>query len=130
MDFIFTGDWNLKMVQCEECLQWFHEACVSCLSKPILNGDLFYAFKCARCNQGEEALERLPLSWSEALHLILYNLNLMRPSRFYRYKAIFIRPIRTGQFFNIEYFQGPFFKRNKFLLQERNLILQNKEYHT
>ena len=27
-------------------------------------------------------------------------------------------------------FQGPFFKRNKFLLQERNLILQNKGYHT
>ena len=85
--FILTisGDWNLKMVQCDLCFQWFHEACISCLAKPILNGDLFYAFKCACCNNGIESIERLPLSWSEALHLILYNLNLMRPSRFYRY---------------------------------------------
>lgn len=78
------GDWNLKMLQCDACLQWFHEACMSCLSKPILNGDLFYVFKCAACSDGTECLQRLPMSWSEALHLIIYNLGLISPARFYR----------------------------------------------
>ena len=79
------GDWNLKMIQCDTCFQWFHEACMSCLSKPILNGDLFYGFKCAACNENDaETIQRLPMSWSEALHLIIYNLGLISPARFYR----------------------------------------------
>jgi hypothetical protein len=78
------GDWNLKMLQCDACLQWFHEACMSCLTKPILNGDLFYIFNCAACNKDGETIERLPMSWSEALHLIIYNLGLISPARYYR----------------------------------------------
>ena len=50
-----------------------------------MNGDLFYLFKCSICGNGTEIIKRLNMTWSEALHLVIYNLSLITPARFYRY---------------------------------------------
>ena len=33
------GDWYKKMLQCRDCLQWFHQECIRALSHPLLCGD-------------------------------------------------------------------------------------------
>ena len=33
------GDWYKKMLQCKDCLQWFHQECIRALSHPLLCGD-------------------------------------------------------------------------------------------
>ena len=38
------------MLQCCDCLQWFHQECIRALSHQLMCGDRFFKFTCTLCN--------------------------------------------------------------------------------
>jgi hypothetical protein len=97
------GLWKNKMLRCCKCQQWFHEDCVSSWKGFLMHGDMFFIFCCKVshekianyrssitkhllfkiCNDGNEFLHRLELSWKDALHLILYELTITHAQKYY-----------------------------------------------
>ncbi|RWS02119.1 metal-response element-binding transcription factor 2-like protein [Dinothrombium tinctorium] len=90
------GNYYSQMLQCDVCKQWFHEQCIDCLNAPLLQGDHFYIFKCAICNNGKEIAKRILMKWSDLLLLVLYNLTKSHSKAFFDIRSEIIPFIRSN----------------------------------
>lgn len=77
------GDFSRKMLQCRQCLQWFHEACLQCLDAPLLYGDHFFTFTCQVCGKGVESAKRIIMKWDDVIALVISNLHLKFGTKFF-----------------------------------------------
>jgi len=81
------GDWFRRMLQCCDCLQWFHQQCITSLDHH-LSGDRFYKFTCTLCNGSQEAsIIRMDIALVDALHLVIFNLILTKNQKFHDLEA-------------------------------------------
>ncbi|XP_023216554.1 metal-response element-binding transcription factor 2-like isoform X2 [Centruroides sculpturatus] len=85
-----SGEWYRKMLQCCRCKQWFHEACLQCLEKPLLYGDRFYIFVCSICNSNQEYLHRMELKWVDVTHLLLFNLTVEHNKKYFDFNSVIV----------------------------------------
>merc|ERR1719397_417531 len=77
------------MVRCVRCSQWYHERCLAPrpYTMPIIPGDSAWLFVCSLCNSGSECLKRMDLSWTDLVHLALYDLTLKTSRKFHDFSA-------------------------------------------
>jgi hypothetical protein len=52
---------------------------------PVSPGDPFWLFVCARCNSGSECLKRMDLTWTELVHLALFDLTMKTDRKFHHF---------------------------------------------
>ena len=73
------------MLQCKKCLQWFHAKCIRTpYAFNLLLGDRFFDFVCCLCTgTSEEQMDRIHLNWTDALHLVLFNLTIIKRKKFH-----------------------------------------------
>ncbi len=99
------------MLQCQRCQQWFHQKCIrNPALGMVLFGDRFYNFVCTLCSGSlEESIERIPLGWVDALHLVLFNLTVIHSKKHHDIESAII----------------PFFKRKLKSLQCPHSVLKS-----
>ncbi|RWS28031.1 metal-response element-binding transcription factor 2-like protein [Leptotrombidium deliense] len=90
------GEYFSKMLQCHQCFQWFHEACIQALDVPLLYGDHYYNFMCAVCNKGKEYVKRIIMKWSDMVALVLHNLSYCNDKVYFDVYAEIIPFIRSN----------------------------------
>lgn len=115
------GEWYKKMLQCADCLQWFHQECIRALSYQLMCGDRFFKFICTLCNgTHEETIQRLDLGIVDALHLVILNLIISKNQKFHDLE-ISILPFMKKK---LKYLTGdrnnPQFKQNK--IETENIV--------
>lgn len=109
-----SGDWYKKMLQCKDCLQWFHQECIRSLSFQLLCGDRFFEFTCTLCNgKHEETIRRLDLSLVDSTHLVIFNLIINKNQKFHDLDTSIVPFMKK----TLKYLQGsgpnPLFKASK-----------------
>ncbi|KAK3884408.1 hypothetical protein Pcinc_011311 [Petrolisthes cinctipes] len=114
------GEWYNRMLQCQRCKQWFHEACVDCLHYPLLYGDRFYVFVCALCNEGTEFLHRLDMKWVDIVHLSIFNLTLQDSKTYFEYEETITQWINE----NWEILQASFGLQNMRVIERKHEVLR------
>ena len=98
-----------KMLQCCDCLQWFHQECIRSLSYQLMCGDRletlgnilallykfsfcrFFKFTCTLCNgKEEESIQRLEMGMVDALHLVIFNLIISKNQKYHQLETSII----------------------------------------
>lgn len=122
-----SGDWYKKMLQCNRCLQWFHQDCIRVAhSSPLLFGDRFFDFVCTLCTGTcEEILHRIDLCLVDALHLVLFNLTVINSKKYHSLESSVIPFLRLKW----KSLQGPsnLLKSSRLDLQYLNSILESNK---
>jgi len=123
-----SGDWYRKMLQCKDCLQWFHQECIRSLNYQLLCGDRFFEFVCTLCNgKHEEYIRRLDLSFVDSIHLVIFNLILIKNQKFHDIETSILPFMKK----KLKYLQGTCsnqsFKGNKIESESiSKLLISNK----
>ncbi|KAK3923536.1 Metal-response element-binding transcription factor 2 [Frankliniella fusca] len=92
------GDWYMQMLQCQQCRQWFHQDCLTCLHFPLYCGDQLYLFLCSVCND-DEFLRRFDFGWVDIVHLVIFNLMIFKKKKYFDLDSEIIPYVKNNWFY-------------------------------